>query len=79
MVYVYYLRPHALVTLGVLSTGICDLLHVVLTDGSTTAFLPRFLFGAGESAFTLFLRVGGSKSVAALISFCRFPVIFNFH
>ena len=49
MVFVHYLRPRALVTLGVLSlTGICDLLRVVLADGSTTAFLPRFLLGAGD-------------------------------
>jgi hypothetical protein len=40
-------RPRALVTLGVLSTGICDLLQVVLADGSTGAFSPHLLFSAG--------------------------------
>ena len=48
VVHVNYLFPLALVTRGVLSIGFCDLLRVVLADGSIAAFFPRLLLGAGD-------------------------------
>jgi hypothetical protein len=63
VVHVHYLFPLALVTRGVLSIGFCDLLRVVLVDGSIAAFFPRLLLGAGDV-------LPLSPSPNALLSLC---------
>lgn len=71
MVSIHYVHPHTLVTLGVLSTVICDLLRVVLADGSTTAFMPCLLFGASDVSLSYIFTSSLTSPVMSVVNPAR--------